>query len=652
VSGVALLSGLSAIALGGICTGWKPSFQTGLVLQAIGSALLGLAGFLALGSEQLGSEFSSGMTPTFGVDGLSGFFIGVLGLVATAALTYSMGYLQPSGKGRAIGSLTAVFILALTLVFVARNPLMFLTGWELITLCSAAVIMVYRAGDRIARRSVFTYLSITHLGGVGTWIAVLLLMQAGAIGDPTAIEAGSGLQIAIALMALIGMGTKAGVMPLHVWLPRAHPIAPAPISALMSGVMIKVAIYALIRILVEWVGLLPLWIGILVMAIGAFSAIGGILYALFQRDLKGLLAFSSIENIGIIMLGLGACLTLRTLGVNDWAGFALAAALLHTLNHAVFKALLFLGAGAFERAVGSLQLDRLGGLLKRMPWSGGCFLLAGVAIAGLPPFNGFVSEWLTLQALIHIPTANSFEAGIAAALALLALAATAALAVFCFVKVIGLVLLGSSRSKEERMPRVTEPFPMRCAMVVLAVVCVILGLAPGLLFNTLVGLAPWSVPVPAGSDLGLALPSTGSLSTVGLGLILIGFTTGLLLLGRNRRRVAKRSETWVCGQAVEPQLRWTSAGFTKPVLLVVEALLRPQRTATIKTRDGVDQEAKYRRRIPNLIDERIYRPLTRWSLTLAAFARRLQSGSLSTYVTYLIGTMVFLLTVAKLGVIG
>src|SRR5262249_55094719 len=209
------------------------------------------------------------------------------------------------------------------------DPLTFLGAWELMTLLPAVVILVSRGADRLARRTVFTYVAITHLGGAGTWIAILLLAKAGAIADPAAIGTGSGLQIAVALAALVGMGTKAGVMPLHVWLPRAHPIAPAPVSALMSGVMIKVAVYALVRVVVDWLGVLPLWFGVLVLAVGALSALGGVVYALFQHDLKRLLALHSIENVGIIMLGLGACLILRARGAETWAAVALAAALLH-----------------------------------------------------------------------------------------------------------------------------------------------------------------------------------------------------------------------------------------------------------------------------------------------------------------------------------
>ena len=371
--GVLLIAALGAVAIGAVLAlgrahvrGWAASCRR-RERRAWGSRASGRSG----PATRSGRDFASSFDPRFGVDGLSGLFLGTLGLVAAPALVFSLRYLEPTRRGRLVAALTAAFVLALALVVCARDPLTFLTGWELMTLLSAAVILVARRADRLSRQTVFNYLAVTHLGGVGTWVAILLLAQADAIGDPAAISSGSGLQIAIALAALVGMGTKAGVMPLHVWLPRAHPIAPAPVSALMSGVMIKVALYGLVRVLVEWVGVLPVWFGVLVLAVGALSAVGGVVYALFQHDLKRLLALHSIENVGIIVLGLGACLILRARGAEAWAAFALGAALLHTVNHAVFKSLLFLGAGAFERAAGSLELDRLGGLLRRMPWTGG-----------------------------------------------------------------------------------------------------------------------------------------------------------------------------------------------------------------------------------------------------------------------------------------
>jgi formate hydrogenlyase subunit 3/multisubunit Na+/H+ antiporter MnhD subunit len=462
-----LATGLVVVGAGSALSIAARAFVAGLAAQAAGIALVGIAGLVVLLSgETLGASFTNELEPRLGVDPTSGFFLFVLGLVGACSLVFATRYLAPDPAGRATALLTGVFLLVLVLVVCARDPLTFLFGWELMTLVPAGIILVGRH-DRESRSSVYTYLAVTHLFGVGTWVAVLLLADVGAFGGGSPVETGSGTQIAIALAALVGMGAKAGLVPLHIWLPRAHPIAPAHVSALMSGVMIKLAIYGLARALVVALGVLRAWIGGVVLGLGAVAAVVGVVYAIFQHELKRLLAFHSIENVGIIVLGLGACLVLRTRGADEWASIALAAALLHTLNHAVFKGLLFLGAGAFERAVGSLEIDRLGGLLRRMPWTGGAFLVGAMAIAGLPPLNGFASEWLTLQSLLSVPANGGVGTGLAGALALGALAATAALAVLCFVKVVGLVLLGPPRR-----PRVGEavesPAAMRVAVGVLA----------------------------------------------------------------------------------------------------------------------------------------------------------------------------------------
>jgi NADH:ubiquinone oxidoreductase subunit 5 (subunit L)/multisubunit Na+/H+ antiporter MnhA subunit len=294
-----------------------------------------------------------------------------------------------------------------------------------------------------------------------------------------------------------------------------------------------------------------------------------------------------------------------------------------------------------------LEIDRLGGLLRRMPWTGAGFLIGAMAIAGLPPLNGFASEWLTLQALLHVSQYGNVADGVAGAIALGALASTAAMALFCFVKVTGLVLLGAPRRKAvadaEEAPR-----PMVAAIAFLALACVVLGVAPGLLFAPLVGLAPWPTNEPTG--MGLHLPGTGSLPTGGIALVLVAITTALVLL--RGRRSAAPSPSWACGQLVEPQLNWTSAGFTKPLRLVLEVMLRPQREIVVRSEGGVLREVSYRGHVPHLIDERVYRPVVRLSLASAARARRLQSGSLGTYVVYLIALVVALLAAARIGLIG
>jgi hydrogenase-4 component B len=648
VTGAAFAAAALVVAVGGLLTGSRSTFAVGVWTQAAGAALFGVAGFatLAAGSSA-GAAFTSAFTPRLGVDGLTAFFVATLGVVAAPTLVYSASYLTSDGRGRAIGACIAAFVLVLVFVLCARDPMTFLLGWELMTLLPAIVILIAHGASDASRRVVFAYVAITHLGSVGTWMAVLLLADAGAIGEPSRITAGSAVQVVVALAAIVGMGAKAGVMPLHVWLPMAHPIAPAPVSALMSGVMIKVAVYALVRVLVDWDGVVPAWIGVVVLGVGALSAVGGVVYAIFQHDLKRLLALHSIENIGIIILGVGACLVLRDRGADSWAAYALAAALLHTLNHAVFKALLFLGAGAFERAVGSLEIDRLGGLLARMPWVGGAFLIGAMAIAGLPPLNGFASEWLTLQALLRTTAYGKPADGIAGAVALAALAATAALAVLCFVKVIGLVLLGRPRRSAVAAAR-DAPGAMRVGVAVLAAACLVLGLAPGMLFGSLVGLAPWSSAEPA--HVGLPLPGTGSLPTGGIAFVLVAATAALALA--RGRRIAAPAPTWACGQLVEPQLEWTSAGFTKPLRLTLEAVLQPERDVMVRTSGGVVQDVSYAGRVPHLIDERVYRPLARIALRSARAARRLQSGQLGAYVLYLVGLVVAFLAAARLGLIG
>jgi hydrogenase-4 component B len=672
VSLVALLTlaGAIGIAAGGVLCMLRGVLVWGLALQAMGLASVGGGGLFALfGRSAVGSAFGGGTGLTFGVDPLTGFFLVALAASGVPAVVFAAAYLPGTRGARAVGSLTAGFLLALIGVLTARTAPAFLTFWELMTLLPAGTILVTRQDSR-ARRSVFEYLAITHLGGVGVWVSLLLLESLGSLGDPGALlRTGAPLQAVIALAAIVGFGTKAGIMPFHSWLPRAHPLAPSHVSALMSGMMIKVALYGLIRVLFEWLGVAPTWLALLLLCLGTLSSLGGVIYALFQHELKRLLAFHSIENVGIIILGLGASLLFQSQGQPAWAALAFAAALLHVLNHAVFKSLLFLGAGSIDRAVHGLELDRLGGLLRRMPWTGGAFLIGSMAIAGLPPLNGFVSEWLTLQALVHVVTGTgrgaagasvaqgaSFGPALVGALATAGLAMTAALAVFCFAKVVGLVLLGHPRRPACATAR-EMPVPMVAATTTLAGLCVGLGLLPGLLLPSLARLAPTGEAATglfAGAgraailpwNLGLTLPGTGGLPTLGLGLLLVGLVA-VLALARGRRRAAV-APVWTCGQRVEPPLLWTSAGFTKPLRLVLEAVLRPERTVDLTETNGVVQRLTYRGSVPHLFDTLLYRPALRWALAGAAYARRLQSGSLRVYMAYLLALVIGVLAVAWL----
>ncbi len=639
------LAGSGLLAAGGLAALRARLLGAALALQVAGISLLGGAGAaVLLGAGSVGSGFTGAVEPAFGIDGLSGFFLVSLALVAVPALVFSYGYLPGSAGAPAVAALTAAFLGSLAGVVVARDVISFLGFWELMTLVPAAAILVSHREEQ-ARRTVFIYLAVTHLGGVGVWVAMLALARYGAFTDPGAL--GQDAQLLVGLAAIVGFGTKAGLMPFHSWLPRAHPVAPSHVSALMSGMMIKVALYGLVRVSFEWLPEPTLWLGMALLGLGLLSSVGGVLYALVQHDLKRLLAFHSIENVGIIALGLGASLLFAHEGETLWASVAFAAALLHTLNHAVFKALLFLGAGAFDRAVHELDLDRLGGLLRRMPWTGAAFAVGAAAIAGLPPLNGFASEWLTLQTLLHLAGLGSLGIGVAGGLATAGLGVTVALAVYCFVKVIGLVLLGPPRTRAAA-EAVEAPLSMRAAVVFLAGLCVLLGVLPGLLLPKLAGLAPGDASLPTHG--GLELPGTGSLPAPALAVVLT-LLTGALLLARGRRAAAP-APAWACGQLVEPALGWTSAGFTKPLRLMLETVLRPQRSVTARVQGGVVQEIAYEGEVPHLFDTKLYRPVVRIASAAAAQARRLQSGSLRAYVLYLLALVLALLVLARTGALG
>jgi hydrogenase-4 component B len=634
----ALVAGVTLVAIGGGLAVFRQLLDVALWAQVIGACTLAAGGVAVLASGHgVGASFHWTVDPAFGIDGLSAFFLVVVAATAVPALLYARDALPGARGARSLAALSAAFVLALAGVLAARDVATFLAFWELMTLVPAAAILVARR-DRAVRRAVFVYLAITHLGGVGVWVALLTLANDG-----------EGSQTLVLIAALIGFGTKAGLMPLHSWLPRAHPVAPSHISALMSGVMIKVALYGLIRVLFEWAAPAPVWIGYVVLGAGALSAVGGVLYALVQHELKRLLAFHSIENVGIIALALGAAILLRAHGDAVWADLAFAAALLHTANHAAFKALLFLAAGAFGEAAGALQLDRLGGLLRRMPWTGWSFLVGCAAIAGVPPLNGFVSEWLTLQGLLHVAFVDAPAVAAAGALATAALAVTAALALFCFVKVVGLVLLGAPRTPA--VAAATErPQSTRAALVVLAAVCVLLGALPGLVVPKLATLGGSGAAAPP-TGAGLDLPDTGGLPALAL-VVALALAAAALLRWIAAGRRSAPAPAWVCGQPVEPSLEWTSAGFTKPLRLVLESVFRPEREIEVRTAGALVQEVRYRSEVPHLFDTVLYEPSQRVALRAARAARRLQSGSLRAYILYLLGLVLVLLAVVRVGGIG
>lgn len=618
-----------------------------LAVQAAGALLLGAGGAVcALAGRSVGAGFSSGLAPSVGVDPLSGAFLAVVAVVAAPAAIHAVAGLRGVRNAPGIAALTGLFPIVLAGVLCARDVTTFLACWELMTLVPAAAILL--AGDAAPRRrTVFEYLAITHIGGAGVWAAMILLAANGALGAPGGLSgAGTALTATVAVAGIVGFGTKAGLVPLHAWLPRTHPLAPPHVSALMSGAMVAVALYGLARLMLEWVGRPAPWMGVLLLALGAASALAGAAYALFQRDLKRLLAFSTVENMGVAAMALAAGALFLAQDDARWAGVALAAAVLQALAHAAAKALMFLSAGSMDRAGGGLRLDRMGGVLARLPSTGGATAVGALTLAGLPLLGVFAGEWLTLQALLRLGRGDEPVPAVAAGLATAALGATVALAAYAFVMVIGLALLGRPRTPGYRDAR-EVPLAMRAPVVALAGVCALVGVLPGLLAPRLAALAPGAPDLDASA--GLSVPGS-SLPTLGLTLAL-AVAIGAIAALRGRRR-ALPAPVWNCGQDAAPQLEWTAAAFSKPASLAFGAVLRPRREVAVDAPAGVVRGLRHRGEVPHLFDDRVYAPAARGAMAAALVARRLQSGSLRQYVGGLTALVLALLALVRLGVLG
>jgi len=507
------------------------------------------------------------------------------------------------------------------------------------------------------------YFIMSHIGTGCLILGFLLLFQAAgdynfesfrALGD----KLSPGRRDAAFLLFLFGFGVKAGIVPLHIWLPEAHPVAPSNVSALLSGVLIKTGIYGLTRVLFDFLGTPPNWWGVTVLTIGTISAVLGVLYALMEHDLKRLLAYHSIENIGIILMGLGASLMFQHTGHPVLATLALIAGLYHTINHAVFKALLFLGAGAVLHATHTRNMEEMGGLVKRMPKTAFFFLIGAVAISALPPLNGFVSEWLTYQSLLQGFGTTTSLVRLMFPLSGAMLALTGALAAACFVKAFGITFLAQPRSEHAAKAHEVAP-TMLLGMGLLTASCVFLGLFPTVFLHLFEPLTEQLMgqPLPGGLSLanGLVLgntqPDGGTVSTLGLalmGVCLLPIPLVLWLVFGRATRI-RIGPTWDCGlKGLTPQMEYTATGFSKPIRMIFKALFRPRREVQ---RDYdyspyFAKNLKFESHIEEAFVTRIYRPLNRGILRLSRRMRALQAGSIQAYLIYIFITLLVLLMFA------
>jgi hydrogenase-4 component B len=548
-----------------------------------------------------------------------------------------------------------LFLLTMSLVPLADNVLTFLAVWEGMSLTSYFLVMT-ESDEAETLRAGLWYLAMTQIGLAFLLGAFLLLAGQGGTGfgelRALAPSLSPALRSTVFVLALIGFGSKAGLVPLHVWLPLAHPAAPSHVSALMSGVMIKMGVYGLLRVGLDLLGGGPAWWGGVVLAAGAVSALLGVLYALMEHDLKRLLAYHSVENIGIIFIGLGAGFMFQSYGLGTLAALGFVGGLYHTINHACFKSLLFLGAGSVLHATGSRNMEEMGGLLRRMPRTGLCFLVGAAAISALPPLNGFVSEWLVFQALLGGASVPPSEVAVLMPVAVALLALTSGLAAACFVKAFGITFLGIPRSPEaERAHEVGAS--MQGGMAWLAAACIALGLgavvvvpALGMLLAGQGGLgAPvftLRVPLEVAGAYGRMSPA---LLGGGLVLLLAAIPLGLRLSGAARG--LRVGETWGCGRiAQSPRMQYTATAFAEPLRRVFAALYRPAEDLTIDAHPGSRyfvQAIEYRTRILPWFERYLYEPVIAWVKVWAARARAVQSGSVHAYLSYLVGALVVLL---------
>ncbi|HYL38048.1 MAG TPA: hydrogenase 4 subunit B [Bryobacteraceae bacterium] len=631
----------------------------GASLELVSSALACIQGLNLSWSLPCGVPLFSW---TVRLDPLSSFFSLALALLGVAVSIFSFGYLRDWQGRKNIGILGFFYnllLLSLALVFTASNAFFFLLAWEVMALAAYCLVSFEHEKEE-TRKAGILFLIMSH---TGTGLLLIAFLTLASIAHGLDFTSFHGLAStlpawqsgAVFVLFFLGFGVKAGVIPIHVWLPAAHPVAPSNISALMSGIVIKAGIYGLARVCFDFFDVAPLWAGILVLSIGVLSALLGVLYALMEHDLKRLLAYHSIENIGIILIGFGASMMFHSLGHSNLAALALIAGLYHTLNHAIFKCLLFLAAGSVLHSTRTRNMDRMGGLIRSMPVTSLFFLIGAVAISGLPPLNGFVSEWLTYQALLagfgttHSLTRVLFP--LAGAL----LALTAALAAACFVKAFGITFLALPRSEEAETAH-EAPFSMQLGMAILAAACVALGLgatwflpifdpltqqALGLRISSEL-LAANSFALTAGS------PHSGTVSTAGIAasLVLISLVPALLQLAWARRARQSTGPVWDCGlPALTAENEYTATAFSKPLRMIFSALYRPRREiqAEYDVSPYYPTAIRFESEIEPAFEKHLYDPLKRRVLALAGRMRAIQAGSIHAYLAYIFITLILLL---------
>ena len=630
---------------------------TALVCAALGvGALAGLlAGrveslVLPLGVPWIGAHLR--------LDALAAFFLAVVGFGGFAASLYAIGYARHEEEPRRVLPFYAPFIAAMALVVLAADAFTFLLAWETMSVTSWALVMAHheRPGNLLAGH---VYLVVASMGTLVLLLAFGLLAGSHGHYDFASIRqvaAHRPMAWLVLLLVLVGTGSKAGLVPLHAWLPLAHPAAPSHVSGLMSGIMTKVAIYGFIRIAFDLLGAPVWWWSLPPLVVGALTAVIGLLYAVAEDDLKRLLAYSTVENVGIVFLGLGLAMAFRAGRLETAAALALTASLLHAANHATFKSLLFFGAGSVLDATGERDLGRLGGLIHRMPATAVLFLIGTAAISALPPLNGFVSEWLLFQTVLTSPLLAPWllKFLVPAAGAMLALAA--ALAAACFVRAYGMTFLGRPRSAQAASANEVDGW-QRAAMALLAAACVLLGVLPGLAVDALRPLLRLllgtNLPRQA-TEAWLSLIPLSARAGSYNGLIVLVFmvlagTSAALLVRAVAARRMRRAPAWDCGfPATSPTTQYTPGSFAQPLSRVFGAMAFDTAEIVTMPPPGGLGPARFSRRSRDRIWELLYRRLALLVERIATRLNRLQFLTIRKYLSLVFAALVLLLVLLAL----
>jgi hydrogenase-4 component B len=655
--GVAVLLALAPIAI--IATASSRASDVVYGASLVVTLALGVIGVIGLSAPAVSAVVLPLGLPWLGahfrIDALASFFMIVVNLGGAAASLFALGYGRHEKTPGRILPFYPAYLAGMNLVLLSDDAFSFLAAWEFMSLTSWALVVSHHK-DRENVRAGYVYLLMAGFGTLALLLAFGLL--AGSDGDYVfdairAAHPGPGLAALVLILALVGAGSKAGVVPLHAWLPLAHPAAPSHVSALMSGVMTKVAVYGFVRIAFDLLGPPAWWWSMLVLAVGGITAVMGVLYALMQHDLKRLLAYHTVENIGIIYIGLGLALAFKAHGMAVAAALALTAGLFHVFNHSIFKSLLFFGAGAVLNSTGERDMEHLGGLIHRMPQTAFVFLVGCVAISALPPLNGFVSEWLTFQAILLSPQLPSWGLKflVPAVGALLAL--SAALAAACFVKAFGVSFLGRPRTPAAADARETDRSSL-AAMFFLAALCLVAGVLPGIFIDALApvanALVGMSMPHQAGLDWLTIVPIAESRSSYN-GLLVFVFVTlsgtiAAFAIHRLASDKLRRGPAWDCGYPdPRPSTQYTASSFAQPIRRVFGTSIFRAREIGEMPPPGSTAPARLVVELRDLIWDAAYAPIAAIIGYAAERLNVLQFLTIRSYLTLVFAALVLLLLV-------